>query len=381
MAKLSQRGHAVTEIILHIGDGKCGSSSIQASLWHSQETLLESGIVYVSPGPGGGHSSFNSLLNVSSRAINSGKLPKIANECIKSINYVVQNNQHDYLILSSEGFFNIPPKNILTLLDRFTFEISGVHVIGYIRAPEAHYVSWMQQRLKANGEISAPEKFVRNFARPFRRWANQSICRSVCPAVFDKNSLFEGSAVRDFNQTLRHITGRRDLVLDEHFANESITAEQMIVMQMLHNKLYPNGVNSFYKEGNDLLRFFTILNSNFGPVGSKARLKMDIKRVIRQANRQNIEKMHSIFPYLMLDQKWLDAEDQNGQKPTWDSRNVGTVLDNVDTDIVEKLVSLIPALNSPKVPIDLKRYKKAAVPFDNIDGERFGAIYRRYLNS
>jgi len=371
----------LTEIILHIGDGKCGSSSIQSSLWHSQNVLLKNGIVYVSPAPGGGHTSFNSLLNVTSRAIDKNKQPEMATVCIERINETVRENQCDYVILSSEGFFNVDPNNILDVLSAFTFDVSGIHVIGYIRAPEEHYVSWMQQRLKANGEISAPEKFVRNFARPFLRWANQSICRSVCPAIFDKSSLFEGSAVRDFNKTLKHITGRGDLVLDEHFANESITGEQMIVMQMLHNKLHPNGVKSFYKEGNDLLRFFTVLNSNFGPVGSRARLKIEMKRVIRRANRQNIEKMHSIFPYLKLDQKWPAAEDQNGEMPAWDSRNVGSVLENIDNDIVEKLVSLIPALNSPKVPIELKRYKKTAVPFYNIDDEKFSAIYRRYLNS
>jgi hypothetical protein len=56
------------KVVVHIGDGKCGSSSVQASLYMASASLLEQGILYHAPAKTAGHFLYITLLNGSTRS-------------------------------------------------------------------------------------------------------------------------------------------------------------------------------------------------------------------------------------------------------------------------------------------------------------------------
>ena len=216
---------------MHIGDAKCGSSSIQSSLEKSKSDLLSSKILYHPATKSNGHYSHLVLLNGRTRG-NDSKQRELAEKNIREIKGLISKFSPDYLILSAENFFGIEPGKILSHIHDITgSEITDIHVVAFVRDPVGHYLSTLQQHLKADHLIPSPDSYSWNPAKSLRRWVDTISGENLYIRRFDRERLRNRSVVSEFEDIIRKITSNSSVSLRESVTTETLSAEQIVVLQ------------------------------------------------------------------------------------------------------------------------------------------------------
>lgn len=365
------------QVIIHIGDAKCGSSAIQASLFAAEEALLARGIIYHAPRSTNGHSSYITLMGGQTRGDNDEQAA-LARRNVAETRELIATHRPRYLLLSAENFFTLAPERVTRVLSEVIGgEPEAVHILGFLRHPVGFYLSGIQQELKASHEFLGPADFQRDMASTFRRWLNWPACASVTARLFDRRFLTEGSAVAECASVLRNITGQDDLSLSDADQNTSLSAEQTILLQQFRRDFLAEHKNRFRAGSNRLVRFFEALNAQFGLVGTRARLTQEVRSCIQQNNEPFIREVDTLFPDL-----GMMASQDVGQLP-WEeaskgwSQGVETILQEYDPKILERLRCLVPEYNPPlaegDVFVALKRLSALGLP------RKSRQVFRNYL--
>ncbi|SEI72697.1 hypothetical protein SAMN05518849_101696 [Sphingobium sp. AP50] len=333
------------KIILHIGDAKCGSSSIQSSMQVAQKELLEAGILYHAPSKTSGHFSYITLMNGKTRGDNE-KQKEIAKRNISEIKELIEQHSPKYIVLSAENFFNTHPSKILNLLkDILGAFPEELHVVAYVRHPISHYLSTIQQMLKANSQFIQPQTYCRDTASTFSRWLNEPLCTSVDARLFDRTRLKGGSTVTDFQDYLRGVTGIENFELEDISENNGLSTEQIILLQRFRRDFMANQDGRFLPESTHLLKLFEELNEINGRIGSRAELLPEVRACIGQQNAAFVDRLNELFPSLQMtgpvdetDLEWAEAAKE------WNG-DVQSILKPSDDNIVSLLADLIPEYN------------------------------------
>jgi hypothetical protein len=338
--------HRTTQIILHIGAGKCGSTSIQAALADARNALLSDGILYDPIGRGSGHFAYAALMGFTTRGgVEQDKSAALHN--IHSISAFVANNPVKFLLFSAESFFRRGPASIIEVLQKLDVRIEGIHIIAYVRNHADLYLSLVQQQLKASHTFCLPENFALHAARTLRRWQSNHLCRSVNLRIFDAKTLRNGSVVADFEEVLRGITGVEGIVLQDVRENESISAEQMIAMQDFRRDFLGGIPNRFHPYSTRTVLLFSRLNLCYGLVKTKPQLSALARALVMRTNMQDILMLEKMFPSIKIErQAMLLPTDLERSRAEWKSGNVRSILEFHKPEVVHALKMLLPWYNN-----------------------------------
>ncbi len=349
-------GTFMTKLIVHIGDGKCGSTAIQRSLHESHEALNKLAICYVTPTPNSGHFSLATLLNESTRG-NAGQQIEYANRTLDLIRK--QAKECEYIVVSAESLFSCQPENVYQLLASTADSIESFDIIAYVRPPIQMYLSLVQQQLKGSYKFTKPEQYLREINNVLGKWAESPLVSSLTVRNFDRKKLLQGDVVKDFEQCLIDLTGNTQIQLNTQSANQSLTAEQMIVLQRYRKNVLPKLAEGAMKESNLLVKLFESLNTG-STIGTRPSLLPIVTHIISAKNASIVDTVNSRFEHLKLHNQVneLSAESDDGDYDS-DDEDVSSILHNYDPAVVQWLSDLVPEFNNDLLSADRKIVKNA----------------------
>ena len=327
----------MAKFIVHIGDGKCGSSSIQSALFDSREKLLNLGFSYASHHRTSGNFCFGTLLGKNTR----GSIRQQRGFALQVIEQLKrQLDQSEYIIISSEAFLTMEPEEVVEILQFITLDIERIDVIAYVRDPLGMYLSMAQQLLKASYRFPSPDTYVRALDRMLNNWETYPMINSVTVRLFDRNSLIGENSVSDFSYVLKKLTGF-DLPLEKVNENSSLSAEQMVVLQHYRSRFHSQSDGKMAPESSRIVELFGMMNSE-GLVGSKPVLSPPVAAAIAFTNAGIVERLNSRYSFAIHCPRPL-PEDLPPADANWSL--ISSILTEVKSSYVHNLKMLLPAFN------------------------------------
>ena len=220
----------MTKFIVHIGDGKCGSSSLQKGLHEIRNQLRDKGIIYETANAHHGHFDLVSLVGKENREAIS--VEATVQRAQKTIDLIREKLRPDStVLLSAESFFSLPPYLLIKILQMISPSIDRLDLIAYVRAPHSMYLSLVQQIVKADSIFPMPDKYVRPVDMILKRWRDYPDVNTLTVHNFDRSHLVDGDVVPDFTRVLRDLTGFGDIDLPSLNVNTTLSAEQLVLLQ------------------------------------------------------------------------------------------------------------------------------------------------------
>lgn len=232
---------AAKSLVLHIGDPKTGTSSIQKVL---RNRLWESSAVSV---------AYPDQLN-SFPLANALSDPKQAEQCepryTKLASWLASTDA-DVAVVSAEQFFRVDPPKLMTTLNKFLPDyVPTLRIVAYVRPHPNRLLSAFMQRSKAGlyfGDMETlfqktkGEKLLR-YAPRFQRWRDTFGDRFILRPMI-RNHLRDGDVVNDF---LDIVVGGAPFSLNDTIdANPSLPLEYLVGLRdlqaILKRNQIPNG--------------------------------------------------------------------------------------------------------------------------------------------
>ena len=335
------------QIILHIGDGKCGSSSIQSSLLQAAPELeRRRSMLYLTPRGRTSHFGLGTIIGKTTRG-DDGAVHAGVTDALTKIRTKVERGGIDFVILSDESLFCIPPEQTIAILKGSLGSFGPIHVVSYLREPAGMYLSLMQQRLKADNIVTRPESYTREVDRCLCPWRDAAGVASVRVRPFIREALRNRSIISDFASILEEVSGQSDIQLIETEKNRSLTAEQIILLQMVQSTLFRDCRGKQTPEVKRLLKFFTSVNG-LGVVGTSPKLQKRWEAVIQGNALEFFNRLTSCYP----DTAGLlpvPVEVESSKLEPSDPRRIRTIIEPENKQIVSALRRTIPLLFKEKL--------------------------------
>ncbi|MCE8421140.1 hypothetical protein LZ190_21155 [Rhodovulum sulfidophilum] len=320
-------------LILHVGDGKCGSSALQDSLHISRDYLLDKGFLYETGPKRRNHFLVGNLLGKKTRSLEANQ-DTSAREILEAVAQRSKGVSHT--IISSENLFLTNPDKVLSLLRDYKIDTTEIYVIAYVREPTSMYASLIQQELKASYRFQRPQDYCRPIDRFASLWKDAVGADSFDLRLFDRKRLVEGSIISDFTAWLNQVISGAGINLPRRESNGSVSAEQLISLQRMRKDL-PNHIEGkFHPKSNAIISAFMQMNKS-GIIGNKVKLNHATRETILLKNtgvakRINDMVKEDFFP--VADQATKPSHNMKGVEQE-NVSDVSVVLDNVDTNLVE----------------------------------------------
>lgn len=287
------------KLIIHVGCGKAGSTSIQRALLECREEnrhLFTYPVIPNSPGNQVLRFAFcevsDTPLNVKQRF--SGDDKKLAYKAyqqeIKEA-FIKECADANTVVLSSEFWFISSSEEVSDFKDFITSAgFEDVHIVMYLRDPARYYLSVAQQALKNQSRIPNYKNFRYDFVGAIESWMLLNP-NSFQVVEFDRNKLFDGDIVTDFCNRLKFIGVDANLYLNKSL-NETLSSEATQAIQNCYlfiddNNLSPMEELSLKKRIKNLI--------NEGGKGSKPKLKHSIESDIHLRYMNDISSVRERF--------------------------------------------------------------------------------------
>jgi hypothetical protein len=275
------------KIIIHIGTGKTGSSSIQKSLSHAADEGLLYDITY----PKIQKKKFDhEFLAISYKPFS--KLPRVIRTKYAGKENILEKDRVKYrrqflnilnksqkVILSSEYLTNFNPEEISLLKnDLRELGYEDIKIVVYVRKPSSYYLSFIQQQLKASKCISDPRTFSYPFKKTICNWHN-FFPGKIIVKPFDITKLKNNCVVQDFLHT---ISQTFEIDIDHNIKicnlNSSMSAEAMVIMQKYRRIFYNSKDNIFMKDSSKLFNILVEIENQINQ--TKPMLKKDVGKLV-----------------------------------------------------------------------------------------------------
>ena len=286
------------KLLLHVGTGKAGSSSIQYAMRRADRRGLLKPVCY----PG--------LLNkVHHEAITTlykpfDRIPRAVRSLfasddedyaayVKSVREAVEQifRRHDRLVLSAEHLYNIDEASVVSLAEHLRQQgFESVKVLMYLRDPASFFLSQAQQRVKASFRLPDPNSRITEYSSYVARW--KSVFDDVEVREFSPESLAEGDVVRDFIQVMNHYFGTSITVPDKlvRRVNDSLSTEGIALVRSFREQFYANAEHQVNKPTNELIRLIQHCEGQ-GLSVTKPRLKPSVRDRINFLNREEVSRL------------------------------------------------------------------------------------------
>lgn len=229
----------MTKLLLHIGTGKTGTTSIQRTLSSASRAGVMREVAY--PRLRGHNHNFLAALyqptdqlprRITARYESDPRsLERDVREFRERLALTLSENES--VILSAEYLYVFDDASVRRFRDDLDdFGVDGVRVVAYVRDPASYYLSFVQQTIKASSTFEAPETFRYEFIDVLDRWSAQFPDVVVRP--FQTEQLLDGDVVRDFLAVAEDHFGSEVIEPDDlevRVVNESVSAEAMVVLR------------------------------------------------------------------------------------------------------------------------------------------------------
>lgn len=253
--------------VLHIGMPKTGTNALQRSLHASPAALAARGVLYPRS-PDARHFNQKIILaelfdwrgSRTARLAPDQRPPSRAEtgrRFFEDLRGAVQARPPRCLVLSTESLFRVLPENAP---ERFATAFEGVFeglmqdvtVAAYLRRPSEHYLSRLQQQLKASHQAPRPgppkhRRILEQYAAIFGEAA-------LSPNLFHRPALAEGDIVADFAAKYLAPYGvtRADLATPER-TNDTVSAESVDILRRYRLAFYPDDNDRFFPDSTRLV--------------------------------------------------------------------------------------------------------------------------------
>jgi hypothetical protein len=201
-------------VVLHIGMGKTGTTSLQAWLHRNRQRLADQGVLYpASPGERR-HVRLGLAMQNPDREPGTSfdwrrqpvATPRELRPLLEHELFAELRGAPVPVLFSDEALFTASDaglRYLRSLLDRIA---ASVRVVAYLRRQDDHVCSRYQQTIKLGGEVRRMSEWLggHNFSRKYdyharlRGWQTLISPASLVVRVFEKGHLAEGSLHRDF---------------------------------------------------------------------------------------------------------------------------------------------------------------------------------------
>lgn len=225
-------------LILHLGHGKTGSTSIQRALRASRTPLRAAGVLFPDPGRHDNHQLLfphlhgclpDDPVQMASLADTPQAAFRNAARLYDELLAQMRKERPEVLVLSCENQFRPFPPDAIARLRGFCGELAEeLQVIAYLRAPAGYYLSAVQQNLKKRpelGNISAAR--IRDTLEPFVA----ALGDAVEAHRFARDALIGGDVVTDFVTRYLGQVPVDSLSRGEAEENTSVSPEAMALLQ------------------------------------------------------------------------------------------------------------------------------------------------------
>ncbi|MYL24813.1 hypothetical protein GLV89_13600 [Halomonas alkaliantarctica] len=279
----------MSKLLLHIGTGKTGSSSLQQALYFAHKEQRLGSISYPRLLGKRHHNELCTLVMPHER-IRRDIRSRFPHNDIGYRDYQAQLDaafteqvtSANNIILSGEyfcGFNRTEAQRFAQRLERLG--VTEVQVVVYFREPSELYLSQIQQRLKASSRFQLPQNFQYDYVGIATMW--QSLFPNTVIREFSPPTLQGGSVTDDF----MHLANRwfnTDLSLPQRgkkAANTSLTAASMKLLQTFRRQCYGSERdNVFDARTVKLLELLPAVEASL-ELKEKPRLRSDVKHHIR----------------------------------------------------------------------------------------------------
>lgn len=251
-------------ILLHIGMAKAGSSALQDSLAGSQAALAARGLLY--PRRLGGTAYANHTLMLpavfdwrGSRSLQFSpeargpSLEAASRGFLDALGAEIAARAPRALILSCEHLFRVLPDRGTERLPALLAGLGGApRVIAYLRRPSEHYLSSLQQHLKASHEVRVPRapryrSVIESYAAMFGEEA-------LALQLYHRPGFVDGDIVADF--AARHLAPygvtRAELAAPAR-TNDTLSAESADVSRRFRLAFFRDRDNRMTQESKTLV--------------------------------------------------------------------------------------------------------------------------------
>lgn len=235
------------DLLLHIGHGKTGTTTLQNTLMHARKALQQQGVFVpdVYPSKGNALVLGYALLGIRDAdgnrqhwlGMDAPELQKVGQQAWHDIQNTVAKTAPKTVVISSEMFFRpMRADTIRSANQAFSKIAQSSRIVAYLRAPDTLFMSATQENLKHFLPICRPVRsHVRDTIRPLmRHWDGP-----VSLEVFDRKVMHDGDIVTDF--LTRHLPDIDPASLERKYEtlNTSISAEAMAVLYDVWSGRYP----------------------------------------------------------------------------------------------------------------------------------------------
>jgi hypothetical protein len=369
---------SVKRLLVHIGVGKTGSTSIQRALRRCAENGELGDVVYPRGFGGGGQLEADhndvTLLYRSHERLTRGLKRRypVADESYERARIELRGQLQQALsaaeqvVLSAEFFEALSAPE----LEEFVAdcEAAGFHdraFVMYVREPSALYLSRTQQYLKAAAEIRDPAAFRIKFTSVLARW-RRIFSETFFLRHFDRAALVGSDVVSDFSSVLHGFFGvtispgaaverprglgpRLKAILRQPIAarqgssggsNVSLSAEGMIALQQHQRALAERGELGG-RRSDRLVQALQRADAVLGGRTTKPVLKDALRDLIRANNAAEMERLASEYGLQLVAPFNSDSVVHTPEGFTYQS--VSDVLEGYDAGVLEEILSLVEA--------------------------------------
>jgi len=286
------------KLLLHVGTGKAGSTSIQYAMRRADRRGLLKPVCYPNPFNKVHHEAITTLykpFNRIPRAVRS-RFSSDNEEYaayVKTVSEAVERllKRHDCLVLSSEHLYNIDEASVVSLAERLRQQgFESVKVLLYLREPASFFLSQAQQRVKASCRLPDPNSRLTEYSSYVARW--QSVFEDVEVREFSPEFLAEGDVVQDFIQVMNSFFNTHITVPDKLIrrANDSLSTEGIALVRSFREQFYADADHQVNKPTNELIRLIQRCEEE-GLKVSKPRLKPSVRDRINSLHEEEVGRL------------------------------------------------------------------------------------------
>lgn len=262
------------KLILHIGMHKTGTTALQAALADHRTSLLRHGVLYprVSFHPTNHNFLARLLLEEDARptrgllSLYGEQAHSLTKTFLESgwaqIKHQVDKHEPHTVILSGENMFRgLGTGDPVAFKARLLELTDDIQVIAYVRQPSRHYLSAIQQDLKASSRFPPPAAAS---IRKTLETSEQLFGRRPKVLAYERGLLQEGDITSDF---LDHLFPKLGPVIPRASSavlNESLSAESMAILQDYRCVNYPEADDHFTVDSVRLRRLLQRIEQRHG---------------------------------------------------------------------------------------------------------------------
>jgi hypothetical protein len=301
------------KIILHIGSGKTGSSSIQQALHECREQnkgifkypkLLNfngNQIFRFAFCPSSGTPS-----NIRRKYANKKEAYLEYQESIKN-SFISEVANENCVVVSSEFLFLSTEEEVRKIKEFFSsLGFDEIHVIMYLRDPAKYYLSAAQQSLKNQPNMPTPDNFRYELTTAIDNWSSIKPT-SLTVKEFNRSTLEAGDVVKDIEKYINNIDDSNATLNVSHQQNETMSVEGTIILQEYHQLLSRCNFDfDIYDTYARRARYF----SKKAGRGTKPKLKNEISSYIYRKYESELKLLNQKFNIFseLVDNTLLDID-------------------------------------------------------------------------